>query len=155
MLVNLLDLVLGKLDSPKKMFFQKFGDKKKLFSNAWLCRKVSAKSDTSDEGRAGSLSPALPVRRTTRPLQHTTNINNSSSSSNSNNIKKRHNSTADPMGSRRQTDNINLIRKLSVTVNGGRTEPKKPVTLKGISCQKPLVIHIFNCKASLSPSLKL
>jgi hypothetical protein len=95
---------------------------------------VSAKSDTSDEGRAGSLSPALPVRRTSRPLH------NSNSSSHINNNKKRnstsninHSAGREVMGSRRQNDNLNVIRKISVQAGAGPRvlEAKKPLTVKG------------------------
>jgi hypothetical protein len=93
---------------------------------------VSAKSDTSDEGRAGSLSPALPVRRTSRPLHNSNSINNNKKRNSTSNIN--HSAGGEVMGSRRQNDNLNVIRKISVQAGGAGPrvlDAKKPLAVKG------------------------
>lgn len=90
-------------------------------------RKVSAKSDTSDEGRAGSLSPALPVRRTNRIV--------------AGNSKKQHSNNNDTTavvaagGVGRRPDKSIAVRKLSATVAlvaaTTRVEARKQSSNKG------------------------
>ena len=110
---------------------------------------MSAKSDTSDEGRAGSLSPALPVRRTSRPLHNSnSHINNNNKKRNSTtNIN--HSAGGEVMGSRRQNDNLNVIRKISVQAGGAGPrvlDAKKPLAVKGslkVCCTRIIIKYPY------------